>query len=207
MKLELIRSDFESYFKDIFDFCKEAVDISSQESKIGRNVEQTIKNMAYKDWESNNHCLLYRLYVKDDFNNGNGMFCVLYEDDKIVSVSGVSKYNDEVSMLARRQYSLLSLKSKGLLHDYFLEPQIAWAKDSGSKAAVILINDYNKWLYNSLKRVGEGKASLLGHEGGLARYRDFIFLGGPFRINYADQYVAMYKIDKDFDEGSIIWDR
>ena len=203
MNLTLIRSDFEQYFPAISQFCESA--INELKATSNRDVEQTIKNMDYKTWVRNPHCLLYRLYVKRDFSNGNGMLCLVSDGDYIVSISGVSKYNDDIAMLARRQYTLNRYKGKGLYHDYVMDAQIEWAKISECKACMITINEYNKVLYQMLRRIPQGKATYLGGPA-YYKYKDFIDLGGPHIINGADQYVMLKKIDPEFDERNIIWD-
>ena len=204
MKLKVIRSDFESYFKDIQNLCSAAID--EMASTKGRDVGQTIKNMDSVTWTFNKHCLLYRIYVKKDFSNGNGMLCILYDaDDNPVSISGVSKYNDDIAMLARRQYTLLPYRGKGVYHKYCMDWQIEWAKQAGCKACMITVNEYNKVLYKMLRRIPQGKATYFGGEA-YHKYKSFIDLGGPHVINGADQYVMLKKLDPEFDERKIVWD-
>ena len=202
MRLEIVRSDFEKYYNDISLFCLTAIE--EMKSASYRDVEQTIKNMDYDTWVTNNHCLLYRIYVKRDFSWGNGMLCLLYDNDQIVSVSGASKYNDDIAMLARRQYTLNAYKGKGIYHKYSMDVQIEWSKEANCKACVILINEYNKVLYNMLRRIPQGKATYFGGPA-YDKYKSFIDLGGPYKINGADQYVMLKKLNPSFDERDIKW--
>lgn len=190
-------------YKSLIIFCKKAVEELNNSNK--RDVTQTIKNMDYNNWENNPHCLLYRIYKKDDFSNGNGMLCIVHDGPTIVSVSGASKYNDDIALIARRQYSLNDYKMKGIFQEYCMDYQVNWAKDKGFKACAILVNEYNKTLYKLLKRVSEGKSGAAG-EPPFYKYRAFIPLGGPYKIKGASQYVMLHKFDENFNERTILWD-
>lgn len=205
MKLKVLRNheEYEDHFRDVSKLCELAV--TEMASTADRDVGQTIKNMDYVTWTFNKHCLMYRLYVKKDFSNDNGMLCILYDEDNPVSISGASKYNDDIVMLARRQYTLLPYRGKGVYHKYCMHWQIEWAKQIGAKACMITVNEYNKVLYKMLRRIPQGKATYFGGEA-YYKYKSFIDLGGPHKINGADQYVMLKKLDDSFDERNITWE-
>jgi len=193
-----VGENYWNFFDDIHDFCVRAV---SELRTDKRNVEQTINNMQYKDWKNNNSCLLYRTYVKFDYSNDKGMLYLLYQDDKIVAVSAVVRYDENIVVLCKRTYLMNDVKGKAFTHEYFIEPQISWAKEKGFKAGIFLMNEYMKPLYLMLKRASEGK----GFQLGVPKYdrcKDFICLGGPYEIYNTSQYIILYKIN-NFSDGEV----
>jgi len=187
-----------NFFDDIYDFC---VRVVKELESDKRNVEQTINNMQYKDWENNSSCLLYRTYVKYDYDNDKGMLYLLYQGDEVVAVSAIVRYDENVAVLCKRTYLMNKIKGKAFTHEYFIEPQIDWARNKGFKAGIFLMNEYMKPLYLMLKRASEGKGFQLGVPI-YDRCKDFICLGGPYEMYSTPQYVIMFKIGK-FSDGDV----
>lgn len=201
MKVVSVTENFEDYFDLLYQFCNQAVWELERERIVS---ETTIKNMSTENWKKNNCCLLYRVFVKNDFKNGNGMLNILYDGYKPIFINGVMKYNDEISVAGKRTYCLKKYRGHGLFHDYVLDEQLKWSKENGFKACLILFNGVAVNLYRTLKREKEGK---VGHFGDPHyRFFDFMYLDGEYKIFNTMQHVAVYKIDEKFDVDKIQWE-
>jgi len=120
---------------------------------------------------------------------------------KIKAVSAVVKYDEDVVVLCKRTYLMNEIKGKAFAHEYFIEPQLSWAKEKGFKAGIFLMNEYMKSLYVMLKRASEGKGSLFGSQK-YDKCKDFICFDGVYEMYNTPQYIILYKIN-NFTEGDV----
>jgi hypothetical protein len=202
MRLIRIENNFDDHFETIYNFCDQAVNELKNSNIVE---EQTIINMSIENWETNIHCLLYRMFIKRDFDNNKGMLNLLYDDNnKPIFISGVLKYNNEISTLGKRTFCSNKYRNKGIFHYYVLDDQIKWSVDKGMRACLLLFNEHTKNLFFTLARIKQGK---IGHIGSPHyKYMNFEYLPNKYKIYNTEQYVAVYKIDKNFDVGGIQWE-
>jgi len=140
MNGKYITENFEDYFDDIYGLCLEC-------ERDPKEKEDTIKNMSTKDWENNSSSVLYRIYKKKMFHDGNGLVTLVYDENKLVGISAVERWPDnpkECAILAKRLYILKTYRNKNLFHNYILNKQIDWCKENEIKLGVITINEYQK---------------------------------------------------------------
>lgn len=151
------QKDLDELFDDIYNFCKMAV-IETQHQQEERNIDlsQTISNMAYKDWETNNECLLYKLYITKRFGKGNGLFSLIYsKDNKIVATGGSELLNNDVGGMAKRIYVLRAHRKQNFVAVYFLPSHIKWfnKRFKDIKIFYTSFNEYNKAVFLQVVRL------------------------------------------------------
>ncbi len=193
MKTEIITDNYLRDFFDIRDFCKQAeIENEYDMSKKNKNLCQTTLNMSASDWTSNSNSLMYRLYNKRDFSDGRGALIVIYDQDKIVASSGVSKLDDTTVLGGRRTFMLRSHRSKNLFADELLPPQIEWAKENGFKRILLAVNQYNDSVYRLLRRMTKSKSLLGINTNNIVR--KFKEMPDLMEIKGVQQYVFYYDI-------------
>jgi hypothetical protein len=152
---EYVIKNFDKYFNDICTLCLECENDKKEK-------EETVKNMSTQDWENNSSSVLYRIYKKKMFHNGNGLVTLIYDENKIVGISAVERWSDNpknCAVLAKRLYILKSYRNRNLFHNYILNKQIDWCKENEIKLGIITINEYQKdRALKLVKRLLEGTA-------------------------------------------------
>ena len=139
MHIECIEKDFDKYFSRIHSLC-----LACGDDK--REKEETVKNMSVINWKNNKRSLLYRIYVKKMFSNGNGMLTILYDGEKVVGISGVEKWevNQDIAVLVKRLYILRRYRSNTYMDIYMLPQQVEWCRKNNIQMGMITINEYQE---------------------------------------------------------------
>lgn len=190
-----ITKNYEDYFQIIYDFCKKAV----SETKL----KKTIRNMDYRDWENNPHCLLYRLYKKRMFDNDNGMFNLLYYNDELIALCGVERAEmdpSHIAILAKRMFVIRKFRNKGVYHDHMFDTQVEWAKERGIKVCLITVNEYQRKTLVAIFKKIKSRAWGRHNSGEWEKYKDLEIVPTRMKINKTFQYIICHFIDKSFRE-------
>lgn len=146
-KIVHTRENFEDLFDDIFLFCVKACEQIKQQSKEqGVDFSQTLVNMDYTNWEHNNECLLYRIYKTTKFNGNHGIMVLLYDEDRIVALSGVEMWNKYTVSLGKRAFTLREYRNQFINTKYLMPIQIKWAYNTHPelKLFIVTVNEYLK---------------------------------------------------------------
>jgi hypothetical protein len=138
------------YINDIRDICREA---QEDPNNFGK------QNYALED---NQRALLYMLLKGDRFSNG--VFTLLYDDDYLVAFAGAYELNKIILMGLVRAYTRKKYRAKVLMGTYILPEQIKYAKELGYEKVWLTFNEYNLYLYNAFKRIGEKKSLIIGNK-------------------------------------------
>ncbi len=180
----IVADEFDSYFDQIKNFCKEAV-------KDCKNL-RTKQNIDYVNWKTNPACLMYKVYTKKDFL----MLTLLYDKKHLVGLSGVEMYNKEVALIGRRLFILKKYRTHGFY--FMLDPQVDFIRDYKFKLGIITINKYRKPLLNIVKRVLKSKpVSFVPH---LYDYSGYIVMDDPIEFNGVEQYIVGIYTDKKYEK-------
>lgn len=176
--------------KEFFDFLKEA----SIETK-----QRASNNMWDDSWESMEHTLPYILEKTDRFNNDNGEFHIVLQDNKIVACGGVyiSSFSRDVGLAGTRTWVHRDFRNKLIIRELLLPAHKEWCIAHQCKAVGICFNDYNKNLIVPFKRtrLNEDPARLVD------RKPHHLFFNGvtevlfPVTIQYTKQWISYEKID------------
>ena len=131
--------------------------------------------------------------------NSIPMITMVLEDKKIISLSGVQRYSNDVCILAKRFYTLKEYskspmgKPNNFFQDYMYEPQLAWAVNYSFKIVLITFNEDKKKLIPVLEREQRKGRS----------FKSFIKHDKILNINNTRQYVFYKKLDKNYDVENI----
>ena len=140
------------YINDIKDICREA--------------QEDPNNFAKENYslEDNQQALLYMILKGDRFSKANGIFTLLYDDDYLVAFAGAYELNKIILMGLVRAYTRKKYRAKVLMGTYILPEQIKYAKELVCEKVWLTFNEYNLYLYNAFKRIGEKKSLIIGNK-------------------------------------------
>lgn len=172
------QAEVDNHFDEIKAFCRLAVKDSKNKSL--RN------NMAYVFYENIPEALMNRIYVKKSFL----ILTLVYDENNLVSLSGVEPFNSSVALIGRRLFKLKSHRNIDIFYDYMLEPQMNYLKDHNFKVGLFSVNDYNKLIFDFTRKQ--------------KRYENFVFIDEPIMINYVSQYVFGIYTDEKYRNKTIL---
>lgn len=98
------------------------------------------------------------------WTHGCGRIDFLLDNNKIVGISAVeiSPNSAIFSSGGNRCWLLPKYRSNNEITKYLLASNLQWSKDFGCIGMILTFNDYNKWIYNTVKKRVAGKAGALG---------------------------------------------
>ena len=172
------QAEVDNHFDEIKAFCRLAVKDSKNKSL--RN------NMAYVFYENIPEALMNRIYVKKSFL----ILTLVYDENNLVSLSGVEPFNSSVALIGRRLFKLKSHRNIDIFYDYMLEPQMNYLKDHNFKVGLFSVNDYNKLIFDFCRKQ--------------KRYENFVFIDEPMMINHVTQYVFGIYTDEQYRNKTIM---
>lgn len=182
-------------FIDILLFCKKAVtETKLQAKEENRDLSQTIVNMNYINWERNNECLLYRIYMAKKFDGINGILVLLYKGDDLVALSGVEMWNENTVSLGKRAYTLKEYRNNLANTKHLMPLQIEWAKKNhpNAKLYIVTTNKYQKnHSFRSLKHWIDMKIDF---------WSEWKVYDGTLEFFGVQQYFVYNLLDKSIDD-------
>lgn len=156
-------------------------------------------NMWDHSWQKKKNTLPYILNNTDRFQDNNGAFFVLTDDDKIIGCSGIYKapFCESIGVAGTRMWISKSYRNKSLARDYILPAQKSWAVDQGLKQIALTFNEYNKNLIESFKRIrfGESSNRLTQREPKHIFYNGLVEIEFPVEIQHVRQWVIYEPLD------------
>ncbi len=177
----IVATNPNDYLQDIKEFCSIAYNESNDE------------NMSLDDG-NNTPSLLKHIRLKTI-----PMITMVLHDEKVISLSGVQKYNEDVCILGKRFYTLKEYrkspmgKPNNFFQDYMYKPQLSWAVENNFKAALLTFNEHNKKLIPVLEREQRKGRSFVSFK----KYDKMM------TINKTEQYVFYKKLDENFNMSDI----
>jgi len=93
-----------------------------------------------------------------------GRIDLLLDDGKIVGVSAVetSSLSTVFGSGGNRCWLLPKYRVHNEITKYLLTSNLQWCTDRGHVGMILTFNDYNKWIYNTIKKRVKGQAGALG---------------------------------------------
>jgi hypothetical protein len=150
------------------------------------------------------------------WNRGLGQIDLLLNDNKIVGISAVetSSASSCFSSGGNRCWLLPKYRSNNEITKYLLASNLQWSVDCGAVGMILTFNDYNKWIYDTVKKRISGKSSALGTVWS-NWWNDCIPFERQLDIHYTKQWAivkpiadvavvldGMKNIDKEFGIGN-----
>lgn len=177
-KAKLLTCNFTDHFYDIKDFCRQA----ESESKH----PQTKLNMTVKHWVKTPESLLYKIYIKKDYE----AFSILRTNKKQIAFVGIENADwDKKVVRLTRAYILKQYRGRHYISKLMLPEIIDFCKDRNFKTILYTVNSHNN------KRVVKMYRYLK-----IAEHPEKLFIR-----NYI-QHVFYVPIDKNYDWESNITD-
>lgn len=154
-KLTNVNELDQKQINDVINFCSQI-----------NNTHQADLNMVVEDYQIKPNSLLYTLLIEKRFAANNGIFNLLYLDDKLIGLSGAYKsdFNDRVVIGGVRTYTLNDVRNSFHHSEHILPAQIAWAREQNAEVFCLTFNKYNEWLVNFIERANKGKGIVLGKQ-------------------------------------------
>ncbi len=175
----LYKEDLINKFYDIHEFCKAAV--------VEDNYVGIKRNMDYIFWHKNKHSLLYQIYIAKKYE----CIMVAYDKNKIIAISGIELYNEDVAIILKRLYVLKNFRKN---KEMFLPLQIDWCKEHNIKMAMITINNYNKKMKSMMDRFITDPSTRKRYPI-ISKFK----YHGKMKINSIKQDVYYFKLEEKYD--------
>jgi hypothetical protein len=159
-------------------------------------------NMWDNNWRDKANTLPYILEKTSRFKD-NGIFYILFDNDKIIACSGIYKaeFSDKVALAGVRTWIDKSYRNNSINREYLLPYQKSWALENNFKIIALTFNEYNKNVIQIFKR------NRLGEKNNRINFRNpkHLFYSGlhevkfPVTIQYTKQWVIYEKLDLDYN--------
>lgn len=167
-------------------------------------------NMWDIDWENKSNTLPYILMKTKRFEDDNGQFHIMFDDDKIVACGGIYKsgFDSKFALAGVRTWVHKDHRTKLLVRP-LLAIQRKWAIDQTCGAVGLSFDDYNKNLITVFKRtrLGENANRIRDRESSHLFYNGMNEIPFPVNIQNTAQWVIYEPIDPNwsFDWITIQW--
>lgn len=168
-----------SSYNDILDLCK-------------NNQENTNYSV---DWENHTNSLLFALINQNRFAKENGGMVLLYNQQKLIGVSGYNRspFNDNIFLLGSRTLVDKENRNNQLVSSYIIPTQISESKKLGAKICAFTFDVSNKF---SLYQVFiNSKLNLLLHNKIFSIYENLKALEYPVNIYNTEQNVLYIELE------------
>lgn len=106
----------------------------------------------------------YIVTNKSRWTEKTGRIDVLLDNDRIVGISAVetSSLSSVFGSGGNRCWLLPKYRVSNEITKYLLSSNLQWCKDQGHVGMILTFNDYNKWIYTTVKRRVNKQAGALG---------------------------------------------
>jgi hypothetical protein len=129
-------------------------------TKISSDPLPAMINMGY-DFPAG---LAYLANNKSRWTKETGRIDLLVDNNEIVGVSAVetSSLSDAFGSGGNRCWLLPKYRVHNEITKYLLASNLQWCVDRNHVGMILTFNDYNRWIYNTIKRRISGQAGALG---------------------------------------------
>lgn len=136
--------------------------------------------------------LLYNIKNKIRWTSDQGQISLLKNDDNlIVGISCVeaTKY-PMISIGGIRTWVLKEYRTQNVVSNMLLDSNLTWSIENNMAGMMLTFNDYNRWIYEGVKRKIRGKSP------GLASvwsdwWNDCIAIDRPLKVRYVLQWCVV----------------
>jgi hypothetical protein len=129
-------------------------------TKIANDNSPALVNMGYEGPAG----LAYLVKQQARWTAGIGQIDFLLDNNEIVGVSAVetSSLSSVFGSGGNRCWLLPKYRSDNSITKYLLTSNLEWSREQGHVGLILTFNNYNKWIYNTIKKRTTGKAGALG---------------------------------------------
>lgn len=129
-------------------------------AEISNDNSPALINMGYNEPSG----LAYIAKNNIRWTSSTGRIDLLLADNRIVGVSAVetSSVSNAFSSGGNRCWLLPKYRSNNEITKYLLASNVQWSTQHGHVGMILTFNNYNKWIYNTIKKRIAGKSSSLG---------------------------------------------
>ncbi len=160
-------------------------------------------NMWHDDWPNQNHTLPFILNKTNRFNDTNGVYHIVFDNETIVACGGVyiSNFSQDIALGGVRTWVNKIYRNQSILREYLLPVQKSWCQETQSKILALTFNDYNKNLIQVFqkRRLGETKDRITTRQPHHLFYGNLIKVDFPVVIQHTKQWVIYEKLDTTFN--------
>jgi len=166
----------------------EVVGFVNQITELSNEKNPAISNMGL----DNESGLLYNIKNKIRWTKALGQISFLKDDDgTIVGVSCVesTKY-PLIAIGGIRTWVLKEYRLKNVVSQVLLYSNLKWAETNGMAGMMLTFNNYNKWIYDGIRRKVRGKSPGVGSIWS-DWWNDCIVVENTIRVRYVDQWCVI----------------
>ena len=160
-------------------------------------------NMWHNNWINENHTLPFILNCTERFNNNNGEYHIVFDEETIVACGGayISNFSQDIAFIGVRTWVNKTYRHQSILREYLLPIQKSWCQEKNIKIVALTFNDYNKNLIQVFqkRRLGETKERITTRQPYHLFYNNLIEVEFPVMIQYTKQWVIYEKLDSTFN--------
>ena len=160
-------------------------------------------NMWHNNWINENHTLPFILNCTERFNDNNGEYHIVFDEETIVACGGVyiSNFSQDIAFIGVRTWVNKTYRHQSILREYLLPIQKSWCQEKNIKIVALTFNDYNKNLIQVFqkRRLGETKERITTRQPYHLFYNNLIEVEFPVMIQYTKQWVIYEKLDPTFN--------
>jgi hypothetical protein len=160
-------------------------------------------NMWHDEWSNAKHTLPFILNNTERFNNGNGVYHIVFDGETIVACGGVyiSNFSQDVALIGVRTWVNKIYRNQSILREHLLPIQKSWCQEKNIKIIALTFNDYNKNLIQVFqkRRLGETKERITTRQPHHLFYNNLIKVEFPVVIQYTKQWVIYETLDSTFN--------
>jgi len=135
---------------------------------------------------------LWNVEHKSRWTEGKGEITFLMSDaGDIVGLSCVETSKQELlSIGGIRTWVLKPYRGKNVISNMLLESNLEWTKNNNMAGMLLTFNDYNRWIYEGIRRKTAGKAA------GVASvwsdwWNDCIVIPRPLKVRFVNQWCVL----------------
>lgn len=169
------------------------------------------QNMAVENWEDNPASLLYLLLIEKRFSQGRGGLFLLFDEDKVVAISGYyqSDFDSATYVMGVRSWVLKEHRHHLLISDYLLPQQLKECQGLGARNIILTFNTHTKPFAHLIERGNKNpdqKTKFFFGDKFPEVYEGMVFYKHPVKIKNSKQWIMIKSLaPHDFDWSLIHW--
>lgn len=150
---------------------------------------------AIKNMDNSINGLLHNIETKDRWTKTDGEISILNHSDTVIGVSAVefSNLHPNLSIGGIRCWLDPNFRNDQLVTTYLLNSNLEWSKNNGMWAMMLTFNDYNKTIYDGIKRKSIGKSIAIGNIWS-NWWDDVLVIEKQLYIRYTQQWCVLKPI-------------
>lgn len=153
------------------------------------------------------HGFLYLVENNKRWTADRGQIALLYDNDKrsIVGISAVehSTLHDDLGSGGNRLWVLPKYRQNNVVSKYLLNHNMQWCADNNKVGMLLTFNDYNKKIYDSIKKFSSGQGAALGNIWS-DWWNDCAVLPRMIRLHNTPQWAVIKPVGTDEEVADLV---